>query len=387
MSLRIVCPLPADVALVVLVGPEPQEAGGDQRLGVVRGELVAGELLADEPVVRLVRVERPDDVVAIRARRRAGTSSCDSRRSRRSGPGRASAGPSARRSAGRRAGGRPAARRRPAAWSATNASTSSGVGGRPVRSNVTRRIRVRRSASATGVSPFSSSRARTKRVDRGPASSRTRRPGQALRTSPRTAPPSTAAPERLERPEDAIGPVSPAPGLDPRNRRPAPRPRALARRGPGPGGPGNPQGDPAGQGVDLGRARACPSGASPAPRSSPPRPAGSRPACPARPPARLASLEHRLQRVQPQAALLLRGPVARVAFLGQQRPDLLLEEPRSGRPRRRVRSRLPGRGGRGETDRARARASDHPANPTDRRHRSRLGVLIGRVLGKSPTDR
>ena len=52
-------PLARDVALVVLVGPEPEEAGGDPHLGVVRGELVAGELLGDEPVVGLVVVEAP----------------------------------------------------------------------------------------------------------------------------------------------------------------------------------------------------------------------------------------------------------------------------------------------------------------------------------------
>jgi hypothetical protein len=42
----------------------------------------------------------------------------------------------------------------------TNATTSSGVGGRPVRSNVTRRISVSRDASDDGLSPFSSSRLR-----------------------------------------------------------------------------------------------------------------------------------------------------------------------------------------------------------------------------------
>src|SRR5207253_6327370 len=39
----------------------------------------------------------------------------------------------------------------------TNASTSSGVGGRPVRSKVTRRTRVTRSASGARARPFSSS--------------------------------------------------------------------------------------------------------------------------------------------------------------------------------------------------------------------------------------
>ena len=47
--------------------------------------------------------------------------------------------------------------------SARKASTSAGVGGRPVRSSVTRRISVRWSASGEGASPSSSSRARMKR--------------------------------------------------------------------------------------------------------------------------------------------------------------------------------------------------------------------------------
>ena len=46
--------------------------------------------------------------------------------------------------------------------SSTNASTSSGVGGRPIRSNGSRRIRVRRSASGDGSRPTASSRRRTR---------------------------------------------------------------------------------------------------------------------------------------------------------------------------------------------------------------------------------
>ena len=41
---------------------------------------------------------------------------------------------------------------------------------------------------------------------------------------------------------------------------------------------------------------------------------------------RLAPFEDRLQRVEPQAPFLLLVAVARVAVLGQQRPDVLLEE-------------------------------------------------------------
>ena len=42
---------------VVLVGEAAVEAGGDQRLRVVGVQLVAGDLLLDEAVVRLVLVE------------------------------------------------------------------------------------------------------------------------------------------------------------------------------------------------------------------------------------------------------------------------------------------------------------------------------------------
>ena len=57
-------------------GPVPyrresrEEPGADDGLGIIRAGLVAGQdvpgqLLADEPVVRLVLVERVDDIVAI----------------------------------------------------------------------------------------------------------------------------------------------------------------------------------------------------------------------------------------------------------------------------------------------------------------------------------
>ena len=46
--------------------------------------------------------------------------------------------------------------------SLTNASTSAGAGGRPVRSRLTRRASVRRSASGAGCKPAASSRARMK---------------------------------------------------------------------------------------------------------------------------------------------------------------------------------------------------------------------------------
>ena len=58
-------PLPAHVALVVFVGPQPEVAGRDPQLGIVGIELVAGKLLGQEAVVGFVGVERPDDVVAV----------------------------------------------------------------------------------------------------------------------------------------------------------------------------------------------------------------------------------------------------------------------------------------------------------------------------------
>ena len=108
---------------------------------------VAGDVLDDELVVGQVGVEGPDDVVAVAP----GVAGCRSRTraraSRRSAPGRASAGPSARRSAARPAAARPASRRRRATSSARKASISPASAAGPIRSNVTRRISVRRSAS------------------------------------------------------------------------------------------------------------------------------------------------------------------------------------------------------------------------------------------------
>ena len=124
------------------IRPRRIHPGGRSRVVGRVGQLVAGELLEDEPVVGLVAVERVDHPVAILPGVRAWGRPARSRSSRRSGPGRASAGPTARRSAGWRAGGRPAARRRRARVRRRRLATSSGVGGRPIRSKVRRRIRV-----------------------------------------------------------------------------------------------------------------------------------------------------------------------------------------------------------------------------------------------------
>ena len=61
-------PLPAGVALVVLVGPQPEVAGRDAKFGVVGIELVAGELLGQESIIRFVGIQALDDVVAISPR-------------------------------------------------------------------------------------------------------------------------------------------------------------------------------------------------------------------------------------------------------------------------------------------------------------------------------
>ena len=52
------------VSGLVVPNAEPIEAGGDDGVGVGRGEFIAGELLAEEAVVRFVGVEGADDVVA-----------------------------------------------------------------------------------------------------------------------------------------------------------------------------------------------------------------------------------------------------------------------------------------------------------------------------------
>ena len=54
-----------DVAGDQVLGAGAQVAGGDQRFVVAGGDFVAGDLLADEAVVGLVRLEGMDDVVAV----------------------------------------------------------------------------------------------------------------------------------------------------------------------------------------------------------------------------------------------------------------------------------------------------------------------------------
>jgi hypothetical protein len=127
------------------------------------GQQVAGNLFPHEAVERLVVVIRLDQVIAV-APSMLGEDVV--RRSHHVGiagqiepmPGPTFAVRS--RSEQPINDGFPSARR---ACHATNASISAGVGGRPVRSRLTRRSQVWRSASATGRSPACSSRASTKR--------------------------------------------------------------------------------------------------------------------------------------------------------------------------------------------------------------------------------
>ena len=50
---------------VELIRVMPVEASRDQRIGIIGPELVPGQLLADEAIIRLVAVERPDDIIAV----------------------------------------------------------------------------------------------------------------------------------------------------------------------------------------------------------------------------------------------------------------------------------------------------------------------------------
>ena len=46
-------------------GYKQNEPGGDQRIGILRLQFVAGQLLANEPIVGQVAVERANNVIAI----------------------------------------------------------------------------------------------------------------------------------------------------------------------------------------------------------------------------------------------------------------------------------------------------------------------------------
>ena len=119
-----------------------------------RGQQVAGDLLADEPVERLVGVERVDDVIAIAPGVLGEEVVGACRSARRSGRRRASAGPSARRTPATPAADRRRALGPGATGRRRTRRSRSGVGGRPVRSNETPANQVWRSASGDGPQPL-----------------------------------------------------------------------------------------------------------------------------------------------------------------------------------------------------------------------------------------
>ena len=126
MSLSVFCRRCTWSELSTMSGPSRLKPVAISASGSSGPQLVAGELLADEAVVRLVGVEGADDVVAVAPRVRPHLVVLEAVASRRSAPGRASAGPSVRRSAARPAGGRSASRRRRGDASFTKASISCG---------------------------------------------------------------------------------------------------------------------------------------------------------------------------------------------------------------------------------------------------------------------
>ena len=58
-------PLAFDVSLVPLINPVPQIHGARQCVTVARIDFVTGKLFSDETIVRLVVIERSNDIVAI----------------------------------------------------------------------------------------------------------------------------------------------------------------------------------------------------------------------------------------------------------------------------------------------------------------------------------
>ena len=155
-----VLPPQALVVQVDHVGVAAIEPGRDERPGIVGRDLVAGELQADELVVRHVAVEGLDDPVAISPGVGPGLVELEAVGVGVTAPGRASAAPSARRIAGSRAADRRLARRHPGGSSDGTRRCSSGVGGKPVRSKVSRRRSVARSASGAAAARCASRPAR-----------------------------------------------------------------------------------------------------------------------------------------------------------------------------------------------------------------------------------
>ena len=144
-------------------GPADEIARGDQGLEVVRVQHVAGDLLPDELVVGQVAVERLDHPVAVAPGVVADVVVLEALALAEPDDVQPVPRPSARRSGARRAGGRPASRRRRRRCRRRTARPPPGSGGRPIRSNESRRISVRRSASGAGCRSRASSCARTNR--------------------------------------------------------------------------------------------------------------------------------------------------------------------------------------------------------------------------------
>ena len=298
---------------------EPVEDRRGLALAVLGRDLVAGDLLDHEAVERLVAVQASRSRSRGTARRRGCGGRTRSPRSRRSGPRRASAAPSARRSAGWPAGGRRPARRRPGTRSSSNASISSGVGGRPVRSNVTRRIHSARLGRRRGT-PAAASRAgaRTK-ASIGfwtqAASATVRRAGFFTGWNAQCSRACCIG-------ESADGRASRPAGESARRRRPTSRSRRSSRSG--------------SLGFFGGIARPSSCRIAWISRLSPALPGTT--AGPVSPPWSIAARESSRS---PPAELLRLGRVAAVAFRLQHRLDLLAKE---ARPVARTRVGGPGRG-------------------------------------------
>ena len=134
-------------------GPAAMNPSASMPVAGAGKQHVAGHLFLDEPAVRLVLVERPDHVIAVRPGVGArlvlvvavGVAVMDHVE-----PVPAPALAVVR--AGQQAVDQPLVGVGPTGPPRTP-STSSGVGGRPIRSKETRRIKVRRSASGEGVTP------------------------------------------------------------------------------------------------------------------------------------------------------------------------------------------------------------------------------------------
>ena len=135
------------------------------RSGVAGSTRSPANLIDDEAVVGQIAIHRPHDPIAIppgslTSLRGGSAPGRGHRHNRYTGPRRASAGPNARHIAGEASSRSTTLANASGDASARKACTSAGVGGRPVKSNVARRISVRRSAAGACRRWACSSRAR-----------------------------------------------------------------------------------------------------------------------------------------------------------------------------------------------------------------------------------